>query len=166
MKADRCPIGRLPLPIASMAGVRRASAIVLMVVGAASGCAAGTAHAVPLPPAPASITVTMLEYRFDNPSSLGPGRALIHVANGGSLPHKLEMVRLPAGFQGTLDHQLHSSTRLAVATLASLPTLQPGGRQVFAVDLVRGQYGFLCFTKDPNGTIEALEGMSSEFRVT
>ena len=76
-----------------------------------------------------------------------------------------KMVRLPDGFQGTLDAQLHSAARLPLPTVASLPLQPPGVRGVFAVDLQPGKYGFICFVEDPDGRKHSDKGMSSVFAV-
>jgi hypothetical protein len=118
------------------------------------------------PPSPPVHHVVMDEYRFtlDQPS-VQQGRMVFRVANRGHLDHELVLVNVPPNLQRSLDEQLRSEERLAVATRAYVRPRPPGATGVFAVDLRPGRYAFICFLEDPDGKIHALKGMSAEFQV-
>lgn len=118
------------------------------------------------PPSPPVHNVVMDEYRFtlDRPS-LQPGRMVIRVANHGQLSHELVLVDVPPDLPRSVDEQLRSEERLAVATRAYLRPRPSGATGVFAVDLRPGRYALICFLEDPDGKIHAVKGMNAEFRV-
>lgn len=118
-----------------------------------------------LPPEPAAAMVTMRDYRFESPPLLAPGPTIFRVRNVGLVDHKLEMVRLPDDFKGTLDQQFHSQTRIGLETIESLSQQVPGDMAIFRTDLAVGRYGFVCFVRDADGRRHADKGMSSEFTV-
>ena len=136
----------------------------LVLAGLLAGCTS-PANGAALPPKPAHQTIVMTEYRFDNPPVVSVGRVIFQVRNAGQVDHKLEMVRLPDDFQGSLDAQLHSANRIAVQGRVSLPAQKPGETSVFAVDLSPGRYGLVCFLPDPDGRTHADKGMSAELDV-
>lgn len=75
------------------------------------------------------------------------------------------MVILPEDFPSSIEDQLRSSTRRALAPLGVLPKRGPGATGTFAVDLAPGRYGLICFVRDADGQPHALRGMGSELRV-
>jgi len=128
-----------------------------LVVGACSGPAS-------YPPRPATMAVTMVDYRFRHQRSLPAGRVVFRVYNAGHLDHDLNLVRLPEDLP-PLDVQLHAPDRRVLPTVAGLSERRPGGRGAFAVDLAAGRYGLVCFVEDADGVVHAQKGMDSEFRV-
>ena len=106
----------------------------------------------------------MSDYRFEHASEAPAGRVVVRVANAGAQPHSLVLVELDEDIP-PLDEQLRSEARRGVPTLAQIPERPPGSTDVFAVDLVPGRYGFICFVKDADGVPHYLKGMSSELRV-
>ena len=106
----------------------------------------------------------MKEYSFQHPAEIAPGRAVFRIHNAGAEPHSIVLVELPEELP-PLAEQLRSDTRRAVANLAQLPERPAGSRDTFAVDLVPGRYGMVCFVRDADGVSHALKGMTSELRV-
>ena len=106
----------------------------------------------------------MREYSFQHPAEIAPGRVVFRIHNAGAEPHSIVLVELPEELP-PLAEQLRSDTRRAVANLAQLPERPAGSRDTFAVDLVPGRYGMVCFVRDADGVSHALKGMTSELRV-
>ena len=128
----------------------------------AASCASATSG---LPSPPATVALTMREYRFDFEPDVPSGRVVFDVANAGAADHALTLIRLPEDYP-PIDAQLHSDERRPAATLARVPATAPGGGSHFAVDLVPGRYAMVCFVTDADGVIHGLKGMNAEFRVT
>ena len=105
--------------------------------------------------------ITMVDYRFQAPSTIPVGRVVFDVVNRGQHPHELVLVPLPSNFP-PLNQQLHSNTRRALPTIAYLPAVPPGGDGTFAVDLAAGRYGIISFVQGSDGNIDALRGMNAE----
>ena len=125
---------------------------------------AGPGGSAALPPDPAVVAVTMTEYAFGIEPELPAGRVEFHVVNQGSIDHALTLVVLPEDFP-PLDEQARAPTGRGVGTLARLPRRGPGEVGTFAVDLVPGRYGLLCFVRDEAGEVHAAKGMNAEFVV-
>ncbi|MGH9263326.1 MAG: hypothetical protein ACRD1D_01410 [Acidimicrobiales bacterium] len=106
----------------------------------------------------------MDEYSFQHPAEIAPGRVVFRVVNAGAEPHSLVLVELAEDIP-PIAEQLRSETRRAVPNLAQVPERPPGSRDIFAVDLEPGRYGFVCFVRDAEGVSHAFKGMTSEFRV-
>jgi hypothetical protein len=117
-----------------------------------------------LPVPPATVDVTMAEYRFLFEPPTDRGRTVFRLHNRGALGHDLVVVPLTDEVP-PIDQQLRGEERLVVATLASIPVRPPGGTGTFALDLEPGRYAFICFVTDPDGQQHAQKGMSAEFRV-
>lgn len=115
------------------------------------------------PPRPATVRVTMDEYRFGYQPPKTRGRLVFEARNVGRIDHQLVLTYLPPGVP-PIDRQLRSENRRVVPTVANLPPRRPGGRGTFAVDLEPGRYALICFVRDPDGQ-HAQKGMSSEFRI-
>jgi hypothetical protein len=106
----------------------------------------------------------MSDYAFQHPPDVAPGRVVFRISNAGSRTHSMVLVELPEDLP-PIREQLRSDVRQPVDNLARLPDRPAGSRDTFAVDLVPGRYGMVCFVADPDGVSHALKGMSSEFRV-
>ena len=102
----------------------------------------------------------MADYSFQHPPEVAPGRIVFRISNAGARVHSLVLVELPEDLP-PIGEQLRSDTRQPVANLARLPERPGGSRDTFAVDLVPGRYGMVCFVTDPDGVSHALKGMSS-----
>lgn len=121
----------------------------------------------PLPPRPASVGVTMSEYRFDVDATIPAGRVVFRVRNAGRLDHHLSLFPL-AEEVPPLDVQLHGPQRRVLTPFGAMPVLRPGQSGSLAVDLVPGRrYALICFLRDPGGgEVHALKGMHAEFRAS
>lgn len=130
----------------------------------ASGCVPRPQAEPPLPPPPAVVEVTLADYRFELAGEVPPGRVVFNAYNRGTVDHSLTLIVLPEDFP-PLDEQLRGDTRRPVTNLALLPRRPPGERGTFAVDLVPGRYGLVCFVPGPDGVAHGVRGMNAEFRV-
>ena len=116
-----------------------------------------------LPSAPASLTVTMREYRFDFNRPVPAGRVVLRVENSGTVQHQLALIKLDPDVP-PLEQQLRGGSRRAAPNIA-LILRQPGASRTLALDLSAGRYGMVCFLRAPDGEAHALKGMNAEFRV-
>lgn len=133
----------------------------LLVLGA---CRGGLPPDPPVP-GPTVIEVTTDEYRFEyDATSVAKGRVVFQVQNAGELEHELVLVPLPEGLS-PLNEQLRSTTRRSLGTLAHLPALSPGDEGTFAVELIPGRYGIMCFLRGDDGIQHVRKGMATEFRL-
>lgn len=152
--------GRLPVKDGFRTAGRLRSFVqaVILVVTSVS-CASQPA----LPPKPATVDVTMREFRYDHGPIPG-GRVVFRIPNAGTVPHRLSLVPLPAHVP-PIQEQLKGEARQVVFTQASIPDTLPGQTGTFAVDLAPGRYAMICFNVDENGKSHALQGMAKEFQV-
>lgn len=118
-----------------------------------------------LPPLPHVVDVTMEEYRFKYEMNIPAGRVVFNVVNNGRVAHRLSLLPLDEDVP-PIDVQLKGSERRIIEPFAGVPTLEPGERGTFAVDLVPGvRYAMVCFLVDEfDDTSHAIKGMNSEFR--
>jgi hypothetical protein len=130
-----------------------------------SSCVVGRSTADPLPPSPGQVRVALSEFRFDLAPPTVPGRHVFQAENRGTIDHSLTLIALPDDFP-PLDEQLRGDTRRGATTLASLRRRPPGAKGIFAVDLLPGRYGLVCFVPDEAGVSHAVKGMNAEFRVS
>lgn len=137
---------------------------VVLFVGAPVACR-GSSRPTALPRPPTEVAVGLSEYAFVHEPTVPAGRALFRPYNRGQANHEVLLIRLPEGLTGTIQDQLRSSTRRPVETVEVVAGLRPGESAVFAVDLLPGRYGFVCFVDDPDGTSHASKGMTSELTV-
>jgi uncharacterized cupredoxin-like copper-binding protein len=107
----------------------------------------------------------MSEYRFDAPTELPMGRAVFRVPNEGRIEHQMQVLQLPEDFPATFEEQFRSENRVAVMPIMSVPRQAPGATAVFALDLLPGRYGLVCFVVDPDGANHAGKGMTAMFTV-
>ena len=128
-----------------------------------AGCSGGPPPTSALPPHPATVSVAMRAMRFDHTPQASPGRAVFRVVNTDSMPHELTLVRLGPDQLGPVRDIVLSDQPLA--TVVILFARDPRAEDVFAVDLVPGRYGFICFTKDADGVQHVTKGMVSELLV-
>jgi len=144
---------------------RRRRPAVLLRISAVVGLLAAGCHPAPalLPPPPATVEVSMSEYRFDH-RPVPAGRVVFRLGNVGRIPHRFALVPLPEDFP-PIEQQLHGEEREVVEPLASVPDVPPGGRGIVAADVKQGRWAMICFIVDPDGTSHALKGMATEFRI-
>jgi hypothetical protein len=117
----------------------------------------------------ADVTVALTDYAFTVKSgTLSPGKHTVKVVNDGPQEHEIELVRFAPG----------KSTQDLAAWLAKMDSPPPasalggvagnikGGTGYFTVDLVPGNYAFLCFAPDAkDGKTHLEHGMVKEFVV-
>ncbi|MDQ6615124.1 MAG: hypothetical protein M3083_10335 [Actinomycetota bacterium] len=134
-----------------------------LVPAAASACGSGAGP--PLFPGPGIVTVTMVDNQFQYDPRIPSGRVVFQVSNAGQEAHRLTMVPLPADVP-PINQQLHGPVRVSIVPFAATPTMPPGSRDSFAVDLAPGQrYALLDFLQSPTASeSHAMMGMNSEFR--
>ncbi len=138
--------------------------LVALAVQAFTSCQASTGTARALPPSPHVVVVTMDEYAFAYDPTVPAGRVVFEFINVGEMAHRPSLLPLSESVP-PIQEQLRGSQREAVSPFASVPTLKPGEKGTFAVNLAPGQrYALICFATNPDGQSHALLGMSSEFR--
>jgi hypothetical protein len=147
-----------------MLTTRWAAAPLVVATALLAGCTPGRAGGAPLPPSPARIDVTMVEYEFRLPATVPSGRQVFRVTNAGALEHSLVLVSLAEDVPPILD-QLRSQDRRGAPTFAKFAARPPGSQDTFAVELPPGRYALICFVTDADGNSHAAKGMASEFRV-
>lgn len=137
----------------------------MLLLALLGGCGPRSESRGYLPPRPTIVEVVEHErsYRI-SPRQLPAGRTVLQVMNRSSLKHDLSLVAVPEDMP-PIAQQLRSPDRRAIATMARLPSREPGSTDAFAVDLPPGRYALLCFEKDGTGTPHARLGMAAEFRV-
>ena len=117
----------------------------------------------------ASDTVTLNDYGFASSRPLAAGHHTIRVENAGPQPHELVMLKLlpgktPADFAGWGLAGRHGPA--PAAPVGGVEFLDQGARGVFAVDLARGEYGYICFVPDAkDGKRHFRHGMVTQFTV-
>jgi hypothetical protein len=139
-------------------------ALALVVAAGAVTSCGGSEDEAPLPPRPATVRLTMDEYRFGYDRSIPSGRVVFRARNVGRKDHSLTLLRLPPNVP-PLNVQIRSKKRIALPPLAILKRRGPGKAGTFAVDLTPGRYGLICTVRDSNGEPNSLKGMNSEFHV-
>lgn len=143
---------------------RRYTAFALAAVLVLSVFGCGGAARAPLPPEPPTVLIRMDEMTFDHPAKLPRGRVVIRAHNAGNVPHRLVLVPLPKEFP-PIRQQVMGPERRVIEPQAGIATQPPAATGTFALDLVPGRYGLICYVLDPDGKTHAAKGMASEFRV-
>lgn len=144
------------------AGPRGVHAHVLVALAAVlAGCTR-----VASDPRASVVDVTMREYEFAfDGSAPRAGRVQFHTTNTGQEPHELVLVTLPKDFALSIPEQVRSGVARSFPTLAYLPARGAGADGQFAVDLIPGRYGLVCFIQAADGLSHAAKGMGSVFQV-
>lgn len=128
-------------------------------------CSLGVQANPPLPVSPTVVDVVIQQGRFEYPSSVPAGRVIFQVRNADDVPHRLTLLPLPENLPPLRDH-LRSEDRRVMIPYAGMPSLKPGERGVFAVDLTPGRrYALLDLSHDNQGRSYARQGLAAEFRV-
>lgn len=129
----------------------------------AVGCASQTQSRAPLPPAPPTVEVRIVEHDLLYEGPIPAGRVVFRITNAGEVVHRLSLTPLPADFP-PIHEQLQGDTRRQAQLLARVPDLQPGETDTFAVDLAQGErYAMVDFSEAPDGTMHGRLGVASEF---
>ncbi|MGQ0744477.1 MAG: hypothetical protein ACT4OS_09115 [Acidimicrobiales bacterium] len=145
----------------ALAAVAMASAL-----GAAGASCSGRPDATGrrLPPAPASLTVTMADFYFVHANRAPAGRVVFEVTNAGRFPHRLSLFRLDDAAPPARELPWTGPDRPGAA-LAVMPVLAPDESGTFAVDLVAGaRYAMASLIAGPDGVPDAQRGMVTELR--
>lgn len=127
----------------------------------------GSCQASP-PALPAVVTVvdvTMREYAYGYEAAIPAGRVVLELHNADDVGHELVLLAMEEEFPLTIGEVARTPEQEAFPTVADLPTMEPGGRGVVALDLAPGRYAMICLLDDPDGENHFQKGMSSEFRV-
>lgn len=141
-------------------------------VGLILGLLAGACGAEPVPlasyvpPKPATVKVTMVDYDFVFARRIPAGRVVFNVTNAGRQPHRLTLLPL-GGDTPPIGELLQTSPSVSLTPLEHMPMLPPGQTSSFAVELAPGaRYAMASFwpSQEEGGTPDALLGMTAEFR--
>ncbi len=126
---------------------------------------AGTATA----PSP-DVTVKLSDFAFTTAPELRAGRQVIRVENTGSQSHELVFVKLEPG-KGIADFARwaeHPEGPPPATPMHGVAILGPGQSNTVTVDLVAGDYGFVCFIPDitsPERKPHLMLGMMQQVKV-
>jgi hypothetical protein len=117
----------------------------------------------------ASDTVTLSDYAFAAGRPLTAGHHTILVANAGPQPHEAVMLKLGSGKTPADFAQWGLAGRHGPAPavpVGGAEFLDVGASGVFAVNLVPGEYGYICFVPDAkDGKRHLRHGMVTQFTV-
>ena len=125
-----------------------------------------TAAAAALPAA--DLTVTLSDYAFSIPDSIGAGRHVMRVENSAEQPHEILIVKLndgasPADLVKWVEKMEGPPP---AAPFGGTTAIAKGGVNVVALDLPPGDYGILCFIPDANdGRMHVEHGMLRRLKV-
>ena len=151
----------------------------LIAAGTFAGCksdrsAAGTgtspATATEAPKAaPAIVTVTATDFRFDAPATAPAGAVTIHLINHGKELHQVQLIKLE-------DGKTAADFAKALQTPGPPPSwikfvggpngIAPGQEARATSVLAPGSYMYLCFIPSQDGVMHAAKGMVRPFEVT
>jgi hypothetical protein len=147
-------------------GIVGGLAVVLMAC-APEGDGATEQKARETPAGVEQIMVKAVEYEFQGmPETLQAGQVAIRLENAGTEPHQMSIVRITT--DATVEELLQLPAKEANRQIEEAGNLfaRPGDSQRRVLDLVPGDYGFVCFvsTKASEGP-HAFHGMFGEFTV-
>jgi hypothetical protein len=118
--------------------------------------------------AEATDTIRMADYNFQLNRELTPGRRTILVENAGPQPHEFVLVKLAPG-KSLKDFVTWVETMQGpppAVPLGGVGVVEKGGRGQFTVDLIPGEYGYICFVPDAkDGKLHLLHGMMKQVKV-
>ena len=158
---------------------RSLPAIGLIAAGTLAGCKSdrpaagtGTSPATATEPpkaAPAIVTVTATDYRFDAPATAPAGAVTIHLINHGKELHQVQLIKLE-------DGKTAADFAKALQTPGPPPSwikfvggpngIAPGQEARATSVLAPGSYMYLCFIPSQDGVMHAAKGMVRPFEVT
>lgn len=116
----------------------------------------------------ADVNIALADYSFTTTGAVKPGHHTVKVTNNGPQSHEVELVHLAPGktlkdFAAWLDKMDGPPPASAIGGVVGMA---PGTSNYFDVDLVAGNYAFLCFLPDAKDGKRHLEhGMVKEFKV-
>ncbi|HMH57207.1 MAG TPA: hypothetical protein VK535_13190 [Gemmatimonadales bacterium] len=151
----------------------------LIAAGTLAGCrsdraAAGTgtppATATEAPKAaPAIVTVTATDFRFDAPATAPAGAVTIHLINHGKELHQVQLVKLEDGKTAAdFAKALHTPGPPPswIKFVGGPNGIAPGQEARATSVLAPGSYMYLCFIPSQDGVMHAAKGMVRPFEVT
>jgi hypothetical protein len=119
--------------------------------------------------APAIVTVTATDFRFDAPATAPAGAVTIHLINHGKELHQVQLVKLENG-------KTAADFAKALQTPGPPPSwikfvggpngIAPGQEARATSVLAPGSYMYLCFIPSQDGVMHAAKGMVRPFEVT
>ena len=151
----------------------------LIAAGTFAGCKSdrpaagtGTSPATATEPpkaAPAIVTVTATDFRFDAPATAPAGAVTIHLINHGKELHQVQLIKLE-------DGKTAADFAKALQTPGPPPSwikfvggpngIAPGQEAQATSVLAPGSYMYLCFIPSQDGVMHAAKGMVRPFEVT
>lgn len=114
-------------------------------------------------------TISLTEFAFTLTPAFTAGRHTMLVANHGTMPHSMVLLRLAPGATTSTalqwgQKQIGTPPFRSLGGVASLPA---GAQAVFTADLTPGTYSLICFEQDDHdGKMHLAKGMTKEFTVT
>jgi len=119
-------------------------------------------------PEATTVEVGATEYSFDVPEAVAGGVVRMRFTNTGGLPHEFAFARIDEG-------KTEEDVRAVIESggeppdwaedIAGVPGLSPGEIITVTRTLEPGNYAFLCFFPDPEGTPHAALGMYEVFTI-
>jgi len=119
--------------------------------------------------APAIVTVTATDYRFDAPATAPAGAVTIHLINHGKELHQVQLIKLE-------DGKTAADFAKALQTPGPPPSwikfvggpngIAPGQEAQATSVLAPGSYVYLCLIPSQDGVMHAAKGMVRPFEVT
>jgi len=119
--------------------------------------------------APAIVTVTATDFRFDAPATAPAGAVTIHLINHGKELHQVQLIKLE-------DGKTAADFAKALQTPGPPPSwikfvggpngIAPGQEARATSVLAPGSYMYLCFIPSQDGVMHAAKGMVRPFEVT
>lgn len=114
-------------------------------------------------------TVILVDYAFASTRPLTAGRHTVRVVNTATQPHEIVMLKLAPGKTPADFARWGLAGRHGPAPgmpVGGVEFIEPGEGGVFPVNLVPGDYGFICFVPDKtDGKRHFLHGMMTQFTV-
>lgn len=149
--------------VGAPACARRRAVAAALVTLALGGCGDSQAGE-PLPPAPPTVEVELVDHDVGYQRPVPAGRVVFEIHNAGDQVHRLALIPLPDDLP-PIEEVLADERRWQVQLAARVPNLAPGETGMFAVDLAEGQrYALMDFSKTPEGTTHGRLGVADEFR--
>jgi plastocyanin len=98
-------------------------------------------------------TITLVDYAFRVPPSLGAGRHVVRVVNAGNVNHELRIQRVLPGHtaEESLAWTPSSKAPPPDEDFATMATLPPGGAVTTTLDLAPGAYTLFCVPQLKHG---------------
>lgn len=117
----------------------------------------------------AGLTITTVDFRFAQSQPISAGLHTIQVANRGSMPHEVVVVKLNLGVSakefGVAAESGVSGPSLGIP-IGGIVGLDSGEHGYFTARFESGNYGLICFFPDPvTGKPHYMHGMTADFVV-